>query len=333
MSDLAVVIPNWNGKNLLKACLDSLQTQTRPVDIIVVDNGSHDGSVEYITKHFPKVQIVGLNHNHGFAGGVNAGIKAAIKQGYKYVALLNNDAVADKNWAQALINHAGRHREVGIINSKILHSNKQRIDTTGDQYSIWGTPFPRGRGELDKGQYDSSEQRDILAACGGASLYRVATLKQIGLFDEKYFAYYEDTDISLRVRLAGWQIHYSPTARVYHQIGATSSKLGDFRQYHMFKNYFFLYFKNMPGWLVWKYLLTAGTGFGGRMITLLTQGKFKLVFKALLVILVNLPALFWQRFNIQRHRKISSAAFDQMLWHKPSPEQAKRIPFRWFYKV
>lgn len=332
MSKIAVVVPNWNGRKIILPCLKSLESQTQNSDVIVVDNGSTDGSAEIIRQNFPSVVLIELDKNYGFAGGVNAALRRVLNNNYQYVALLNNDAVADKEWVGQLKLALDKHPQVGIVASKILDAKGNKIDGTGDMYSIWGTPFPRGRGETDNGQYDAFDKRKVLAASGGACMYRVALLRKIGLFDERYFAYYEDVDISLRAQLAGWGVRYNPYAVVWHKGQATSGKIKDFQHYHMLKNYFYLYVKNMPGVLFWKYLITASIGFLGRTITLLGHGKFKIVFTALLAIVLNKPRLVWDRHNIQKYRKIGIAEFDSLLWHKPSPQQSKKIPFRWFIR-
>src|SRR5665811_2212163 len=190
-----VVVPNWNGADCLAACLDSLLAQSVKPRVIVVVNGSADGSLELLKK-YPGVEVIKHDVNKGFAGGVNAGFRRAIEDGVKYVATLNNDAVADKGWLEQLMAVFDKNPEVGIVTSKILDAKGQKIDSTGDYLTVWGLPYPRGRGEPELDKYD--EQVDIFAASGGASLYRVKMLKEIGLFDEDFFAYYEDVDLSFR---------------------------------------------------------------------------------------------------------------------------------------
>ncbi len=252
-----VVIPNWNGKDTIEACLDSLQSQSLLPRIIVVENGSNDGSRELIQKKYPKVELLTQNKNFGFAGGVNIGIRHAMDQAAEYIALLNNDAVVEERWLENLYKFINTHTEIGIATCKILSSDKHHIDSTGDFYTTWGLPYPRGRSEEDSGQYDSLTE--IFAASGGASLYRVQTLKQIGLFDESFFAYYEDVDLSFRAQLAGWKVGYVPNSVAYHQIGATSGKLKGFTTYQTLKNLPLLLHKNVPRRykfrVGWRYML------------------------------------------------------------------------------
>ncbi|MDQ3075850.1 MAG: glycosyltransferase family 2 protein, partial [bacterium] len=248
---VSVVIPNWNGVDFIESCLLSLKKQTFKHHVIVVDNGSSDNSVEIIKK-FKEVELIELSKNTGFTGGVNTGIERALERGDEFVALLNNDAVADKNWLKELVRPIAKDKGTVICTSKIMRSDKKHLDSTGDFLTIWGLPFPRGRNEADAGQYNKPEE--VFGASGGASIYRCSFLKEYGLFDQSFFAYYEDVDMSFRAQLAGYNVRYEPKAVVYHEIGATSSKLGSFTRYHSLKNFELLYYKNMPGWLFWKYL-------------------------------------------------------------------------------
>ena len=246
---VAVVIPNWNGADSLEACLDSVLDQSLNSKVIVVDNGSVDDSLD-ILKEYPQMDLIRHSENKGFAGGVNAGIQLAIDSGCKYVALLNNDAVADKGWLDVLVSTLEESPKTGIVTSKILSADGKSLDSTGDYYTTWGLPYPRGRGETDINKYD--DQTNIFAASGGASLYRVSMLDEIGLFDEDFFAYYEDVDISFRAQLASWKVLFAPKAVVYHQIGATSGKIKGFSTYQTIKNQPLLLTKNVPRKYFWK---------------------------------------------------------------------------------
>jgi GT2 family glycosyltransferase len=167
---VAVIVPNWNGADSLSACLDSLLAQTQKVHVIVVDNGSIDGSRELLKK-YEATEVILHDKNKGFSGGVNAGFRSAIEAGFDYVAAFNNDAVAEKVWLENLVKELDARSEVGIATGKFLGADGSYIDSTGDYYTVWGLPYPRGRGEKDLEKYD--EQVDVFAASGGASLYRV----------------------------------------------------------------------------------------------------------------------------------------------------------------
>lgn len=253
MTRVAVVIPSWNGAHLLDACLLSLREQSSPAfSVIVVDNGSTDGSRELLRDHHADVTVVALPRNRGFAGGVNAGIRVAIREGADMVALLNNDAVADPGWLAALVAAADSHPEAGVVTGKLLLADGAHVDCAGEGMSVWGMPYPRGRGEVDKGQYEVAE--GVFAATGGASLYRVSMLLEVGLFDERFFAYLEDIDLSFRARLRGWDVRYIPGAVARHRMGATSATLPGFTYRHTLRNLTLLYCKDMPAALWWRHL-------------------------------------------------------------------------------
>ncbi len=320
---VSVVVPNWNGKPYLKDCLDSLLRQTHKANIIVVDNGSKDGSLELLKESYPEVEVIALDKNYGFAGGVNRGITRALEMKSEYVALFNNDAVADKDWLKQLVITANKHPEVGIVTPKLLKSDKKHLDSTGDWYSVWGLPFPRGRNEVDNGQYEKAEY--VMGASGGASLYRSTMLKEIGLFDEAFFAYYEDVDLSLRAQLSGWKVYYQPTALAYHEVGGTSTKLSNFTRFHSVKNINYLFLKNMPLRLFIRYLprfLLANIFLGAGA---LKRGKPHVFAWSYLVMLAHVPTMLIQRHRIQSSRKISVGAFDSLLFRgMPPPEKSLR---------
>ena len=251
MIKVCIVVPNWNGIDSLGACLDSLSAQSFEAIVIVVENGSTDGSQQFIAKNYQTVTLLQQEKNLGFAGGVNVGIRYAIDQGYDYVALFNNDAIADKYWLKNL-QAAMDEPTTGMTTCTFMSIDKQHLDSTGDQFTVWGLPYPRGRGESSAKKYKL--QTDIFAASGGASLYRVSMLKEIGLFDEDFFAYYEDVDISFRAQLAGWKVKYIPEAIAYHDTGSTSRKIKGFTTYQTMKNLPLVIFKNVPAGLMWPIL-------------------------------------------------------------------------------
>jgi GT2 family glycosyltransferase len=316
-----VVIPNWNGADRLKACLESLGGQTQEHDLIVVDNGSVDNSVELIQKNYPQAFLIRHSKNRGFAGGVNAGIKEAIKQGGKYVALLNNDAVADKNWLESLVGFLDDNPKAGIATSKICNDKKTHLDSTGEDYSVWGLPYPRGRGEADTNKYDRDTW--MLGASGGASIYRVKMLEQIGLFDENFFAYYEDIDISFRAQLAGWKVGYQPTAVVYHEISATANTIKGFATYQTLKNLPLLLWKNVPWALmpkIWPRLVLAWSGI---LFSALRRGQWGPVLKAIAMGTLLWPKKLFERHKIQKHRKVSPDYINSIIIHDLPPNARK----------
>jgi GT2 family glycosyltransferase len=302
-----VVVPNWNGEHSLGACLDSLLRQSLLAHIIVVDNGSADGSLQLL-ENYPDVEIIRHDKNRGYTGGVNPGFRRAIELGAEYAAPFNNDAVADKDWLKTLVEYLEEQPRAGIAACKVLGADGTHIDSTGDQYTVWGLPYPRGRGESDIDKYDT--QTEIFGASGAASLYRVSMLQEIGLLDEDFFAYYEDVDLSFRAQLAGWRVAFVPAAVVYHQIGATSVKMRGFTTYQTMKNLPMLLFKNVPrrylARVLWRFIL-ADTLFFGRA---LTRGQVWPALKGQTMGKYRVWTCFGKRRRIQSSRKVP----DEYIW-------------------
>lgn len=315
-----VVIPNWNGADMIGACLESLARQSLKHEVVVVDNGSTDDSAMLIKKRFSKVTLLEFPDNAGFAGGVNRGIRYALEQGADYVALFNNDAVADRDWLKHLVAEAEVHQEAGIVASKILRDDKLLLDSTGDFFTIWGLPFPRGRNQTDEGQFDKDVE--LFGASGGASLYRTELFRQIGLFDEDFFAYYEDVDISFRAQMAGWKVYYQPKAEVYHKVSGTSSKMGDFARFHSAKNFLLLYARNMPTRLYWKYLPLFTLQLGRMATTSIARRKFGVFLKgSWAAVKLHRKTRAVRKTNLS-NQKVSTKYIDSILTHSRPP----RIP-------
>ena len=210
---VSVVIPNWNGKRFLAGCLDSLAAQSyRQLEIVVVDNGSVDGSIEFLTEQYPHVKLATFPVNTGFSVAVNRGIRESAGE---YIALMNNDTVADREWISEMMRVMGEHPEIASCGCKMLaYDDHSLLDGAGDGYRRGGLPGRIGHREIDHGQFDTP--RYILGACGGAALYRRALFDDIGLFDEDYFAYLEDVDLGLRAQSAGYKCLYVPSSVIYH---------------------------------------------------------------------------------------------------------------------
>lgn len=324
MNRVAIVVLNWNGIEDTLVCLNSLVSQNyKNYSIIVVDNGSVDDSVEkldeYISKNPSNIEITLIRNkkNLGFTGGVNTGIKFALKNNFDSVALFNNDAVADKEWLSSLVDEL-EDEKIGIATGLLLHEDGKTIDSTGDWFSKWGLAFPRNRG--DKAS-KAPESGFVFGATGGASLYRAQLFKEIGLFDDDFFAYYEDADISFRAQLAGWKVRYTNKAIAYHKQGATSAKIPGFTLYQTFKNLPLVYLKNTPTGLLFPvgirfylaYWLIVGNAIrkGGAKPALKGVGKsFILGFGALK-----------KRRHIQKNKKVSTDYIKSIMWNDLPPDQ------------
>ncbi len=239
---ISVIIPNINGRDLLSDCLSSLEEQTfKDFEVVVVDNGSSDGSVAFIRQQFPWVRrIIENPANYGFARACNQGIEVANGE---LIALLNNDTVADRSWLAELFKAAQAHPQIGMFASKTLfYDRRDVIDTTGHLIYPDGLNRGRGRMEVDHGQYD--DKPDVFFPSGCAALYRKAMFDDIGFFDESHFAYGDDTDIGIRGRLAGWGCLFVPGAIVYHKYSATTGEYSPRKVYLVERNRI---------WIVWKY--------------------------------------------------------------------------------
>ncbi|MFH1226459.1 MAG: glycosyltransferase family 2 protein [Planctomycetota bacterium] len=225
MEKVCVIIINWNGKKHLEKCLPAISEQSYPnYEIMVVDNGSTDGTIDYINNYWPKVRIIALKENKFFASGNNIGIQQALKnKEISYIALLNNDTIADKNWLSEMVKITDTDPRIGIVAAKLMKMGNQRIiDSTGHIFDKWGKIVDRGHNEIDSGQYDTKV--DVLGACAAACLYRRTMLEDIGLFDERLVMYYEDAELSWRAYKRDWKAKYVPTAVVLHERGASRRK-------------------------------------------------------------------------------------------------------------
>ncbi|MBW6518675.1 MAG: glycosyltransferase family 2 protein [ANME-2 cluster archaeon] len=240
---VSVVIVNYNGMRFLENCLSSLLLQTYPLfEIILVDNGSNDGSVDFVLNAFPSVTIICNNENLGFAKGNNIGIKSANGM---LIASLNNDTVVTPRWIEKLVLSIISHENIGMCASKMLFmSDPDMINSTGICISRSGTSWDRGIFELDKGQYESEEE--VFGPCAGAAMYKKSMLDEIGLFDEDFIAYVEDTDLAFRGRLSGWKCLYVPKAVVYHMHGGTAGFETDYTIYFGNRNIVWNTVKNFP---------------------------------------------------------------------------------------
>ena len=241
---VSVIIPNYNGMDFFRPCLSSVMAQTRPADrIIVVDNGSVDGSADAIEQEFPSVEMIRFAENSGFCGAVNAGIKAS--EYCDYVILLNNDTEADPHFIEELLKGIAGKEKVFSCQAKMLKmSDPSLCDDAGDYYCSLGWAFARGRG---KPESLYNKPAALFSSCAGAAIYSMKILNEIGGFDENHFAYLEDTDIGWRARIHGYRNIFLPRARVLHVGSAsTGSVYNDFKVKNTSRNSIYLIYKNMP---------------------------------------------------------------------------------------
>ncbi len=241
---VSAIVVNWNGKEVIEDCLDSLLNQSwENIEIIVVDNGSEDESLSFIKANYgERVVIVCNNENEGFSRGCNIGIA---KSKGEFIALLNNDAVADSKWIEELLSSFGGEPETGMAASKILvYGQNNIIDNVGHLLYRDGINRGKGRGELDSGQYDN--EKECLFPSGCALMYRRAMLDEIGLFDEDFFAYGDDTDLGLRGRLCGWEAVFNSQAIVYHRYSFSTGAYSSEKFFLVERNRIFILLKYFP---------------------------------------------------------------------------------------
>ena len=268
---VTIVIPNYNGKHFMEPCLSSLSEQTyKDFHILVIDNASSDGSIEYMEENYPDIELIKLQKNYGFSKAVNIGIQHSRTP---YVILLNNDTTVDTRYVEEMVKAIEKSPKIFSVSSKMIQMYRpELIDSAGDLYTLsgWGVCRGCGRPVSNYTKYD-----EIFTACAGAAIYRRSVFDEIGYFDENHFAYLEDIDIGYRARIYGYYNMYCPTALVYHVGSGTSgSKYNSFKVKLAARNNLYLNYKNMPalqlvlnfiplaiGYFV-KYLFFCKIGFG-----------------------------------------------------------------------
>lgn len=321
---LSAVVVNWNGRQHLAVCLDSLRRQTLAgIEIVLVDNGSSDDSLTLVRERYgDAVRVVALGENRGYAGGLNAGIAAA--RG-RYLLPLNSDTEVAPECGARLVAAADAHPTSGLFAPKILEfEQRDRLDNVGHWLYPDGLSRGRGRLELDRGQYDGEEE--IVLPSGCAVLLRRAMLADVGLFDEDLFAYCEDTDLGLRARLAGWRCRAVPGAVVYHKYSAASAAYSPLKAFLVERNRAWVAIKCLPAPLLAVSPLFTLARLGGQAWGALAHrgaaGRFTAAHSplALLAVLLRayaaagagLPAAWRKRQLIQRRRRVS--AWEPIAW-------------------
>ncbi|MDD4941117.1 MAG: glycosyltransferase family 2 protein [Candidatus Omnitrophica bacterium] len=298
---VSVIILNYNGKHLLGVCLDSVMAQSYPgLEMIVVDNGSGDASAEFVRNNYATVKVLANGSNLGYVKAANQGIRCSAGE---FVVVLNNDTRVDPFWVERLVRAARTDHSIGICASKQLNFfNPNIIDSAGIMLLRGGYARDRGRGEADRGQYDTAGE--IFGAAGASAFYRRSMLDEIGIFDEDYFAYCEEFDLCFRAQLAGWKCVFVPDALVYHMSGQTRAARDErFLVYYVERNRLWTLIKDYPVRLFllhWPFLLKYEIDILMRFV-----GRYeKEVFFARLDALRLLPRMLARRAAIQRRRRI-----------------------------
>ena len=335
---VSVVLVNWNGKDCLKDCLESLRAQTfSSFEVILVDNGSTDGSVEWIQENFTDwVRVLRNARNEGFSGGNNRGIRAASG---KYIVLLNNDAQADPLWLEELVKVAEENPRAGMLACKLyLQGDSKIIDNVG--HLIYRDGLNRGRGRLepDRGQYETIEE--VFFPSGCAALYRREMLEEVGLFDDDFFAYGDDTDLGFKGRLGGWKCLYVPKAVVHHRYSQSSGAYSPMKAFYVERNRVWIAVKFFPLPLLLEspfftflrfalqgYGALVGRGAAGKFSKAYSPGKLlQILLKAYLAAFRGLPGMWKKRGEIKRRTRVSESEI--RTWFRRFGMSAREISWK-----
>ena len=267
-ADITVVIPNYNGIKYMDGCLGSLYEGSLVPKVIVVDNGSSDGSADLAEKKYPMCRVVRFKENKGFCRAVNEGIRRAETE---YVVLLNNDTTVDKEFIFCLREAIRGRQDAFSVSAKMLSMQDPGvIDDAGDLYCALGWAYARGKG---RGRENYSKPAEIFAACAGAAIYRKSVFDIIGYFDENHFAYLEDIDIGYRAKISGFCNYFEPKAVVYHAGSAVSgSRYNEFKVKLSSRNSIYLVYKNMPLLQICLNLVFLAAGFSAKLLFFAKKG-------------------------------------------------------------
>lgn len=314
MPAVSVVIPSLDGEKLLPVVLESLRLQTfQDFHVVVVDNGSKDHSLELLKCRYPEVLVVALQRNLGFAGAVNRGIKASASE---FVSVLNNDIELDPRWLEELRAALIEHPEVGAAGPKMLmYFERNRINILGLRLNRTGEVELIGAGEDDHGQYD--QMRYVFGVSAGAALYRRKMFDEIGLFDEQFFANYEDADLAFRAQLAGYKALYVPAAVAYHMVGSTIRRRKYLSTYLNNRNRIIFLWKNMQAETVEKYFLTIFRREAGLLLKRILLNFYKLrtfyYLKGTVSGLMHIPGVLQQRKKSKALQRVSADYIESIM--------------------
>jgi GT2 family glycosyltransferase len=324
---VSIVIPVWNGREHLGMALSSLREQTfQDFDVTVVDNGSTDGTLSYLESDWPKVRVVALQANLGFAAAANRGIEATRGE---YIGFLNDDMEMDPDWVERLAAELDRDPRLGMVTSKVMfHHDRTVIYQAGFEFYTYGWCSTRGANEVDGGQYDLP--LPSAGGTGAGSIYRRAAIEAAGGFDDDYFMYCEEVDLGLRVFLAGYTGLYIPAPVAYHVAGAKTGKTPELARGLLYRNQVVTLVKDVPGPILWtalpkilmylRHQYRAERGNGSPEVALKAYGEF----------LKMLPRTVRKRRRVLRRRTISIAEYRSLMRSEyPFPTRFRPLAERW----
>jgi GT2 family glycosyltransferase len=308
---VSVVILSYDGRGLLETILPTLAAQTRPAEeILVVDNGSSDDSRAYLAAEWPQVGVVAIANNVGVAAALNRGVQAA---GGELVALLNNDIELAPDWIEQMCAAAARHPDAGSIACKLRnYYRRQELDGAGDVLHYSGAATKRGHGRPDDGRFDSEDR--VLAPTGGAGLYRSEAMREVGGFDESFYAYFEDVDWGLRAQAAGFECWYQPLAVGYHMEGRTTGGTRNPSYYSLqWRNSVGVMVKNLPARWFARHLAAIARHHAAGLVASARQRMLIAHLRGLLAVLPVLPRWLRERRRLSARRRLAAAAFERAI--------------------
>lgn len=310
---VSIIIPNYNGKQHLKECLDSLEMmEFDNYEIVLVDNASSDGSVRFVKELFPEINILSLEKNYGFAEGCNLGVQKARGD---YIAFLNNDTKVDTRWLKKLVMAAEKYGENHVYSSKVLfYDDPEKLNTIGGIITPMGSGLDINFGKKDIDKYN--KVRFVASPSGCSMLLKKSLFVEMDGFDKDYFAYLEDVDFGWRCWLKGHKTYYIPQSVVCHKYGSTGGKIDTpFRVFNVQKNRQFNILKNFSlSNLITGFIISVIFDLV-RIFTFLVHGDFSLisaVLKGNYAFLEEIPKTLSKRKLIQKTRQISDEEMERM---------------------
>ncbi|MBI3865524.1 MAG: glycosyltransferase family 2 protein [Planctomycetia bacterium] len=310
---VAVITVNYHSEHYLQQCLTALARQSyQPDRVVVVDNGSNPDRLDEILGGYPRVELLRMPENVGFASGNNRAVDHITD--CRWIVLLNVDTIPEPDWLKALMDAANRHPECVFFGSLLMIANSpELIDGTGDVYHCSGRAWRRDHGEpVARGHLATS---GTVAPCAAAAMYRYDAWVAAGGLDDSYFCYLEDIDLGLRLQLAGHKFLHVPESVVYHVGSAVTRRHSPHYVYHGQRNLVWTFVKNMPGRLFWKYLPQHLLLNLLSVVWFIFRGRGLSVLRAKWGALRGLPRAWRQRQAIQKSRQISVEEFDRLLAH------------------
>jgi GT2 family glycosyltransferase len=307
---LSILIPHFNGVHFLAPCFNALRAQTYPrLEVILIDNGSTDNSLEFTRHNFPEVKIVETGQNLGYAA-----LNYAFAQARGDIIVpLNNDTEVAPGWAQALVETLKKYPAAGMAASKmLLFDRRDTLHSAGDAFGTNGIPLNRGVWQKDVGQFDNDTY--IFGGCGGAVAYRRAMLEDIGFFDEDFFMYLEDVDLNWRAQMAGYRAVFAPQAIVYHHLSASGG--GVIASYYTGRNTIFMLAKNLPAAIFrrhWPAIIKAQLKISVDALRAWRGQAARARLRGQLAGLWGLPRWLAKRKSVQQNKRVDDAYLESLL--------------------